>query len=147
MKIRSRFVVGGVLMAAAIGYLIFNAIRTTSQYYLTVNEAQARLASIDGQLVRIAGRVKAGDIGWDPATLTLSFAIAEIPAAVKSAIQPAVASDAASFFVICAGRPRPDMFAPGRDVIVEGRIGRDRIIHARQVLTSCPSKYQAKQEP
>jgi len=44
------------------------------------------------------------------------------------------------------GRPKPDMFAPGRDVIVEGRIGRDRVIHATQVLTSCPSKYQPKQE-
>jgi len=146
MKIRSRFVVGAVVMAAAIGYLIFSAIRTTSQYYLTVDEAEARLASIDGQPVRIAGRVKPGGIRWDPATLTLSFAISEIPAAVKNGIQPAVAADAPSFSVICVGRPKPDMFAPGRDVIVEGRIGGDRVIRATQVLTSCPSKYQPKQE-
>ncbi|MGH7950216.1 MAG: cytochrome c maturation protein CcmE, partial [Candidatus Binataceae bacterium] len=96
--------------------------------------------------VRIAGRVKAGDIRWEPNTLTLAFEISEIPAAVKNGIQPAALEDAPSFSVICVGRPKPDMFAPGRDVIVEGRIGRDRVIHATQVLTSCPSKYQPKQE-
>ena len=38
---------------------------------------------------------------------------------------------------------KPDMFADGRDVIVEGRYTGD-VLHATQVLTSCPSKYEAK---
>jgi len=33
------------------------------------------------------------------------------------------------------------MFAAGRDVIVEGRLGPHGTIEARQVLTACPSKY------
>jgi cytochrome c-type biogenesis protein CcmE len=37
------------------------------------------------------------------------------------------------------------MFAAGRDVIVEGRLTADGTIEARQVLTSCPSKYVPKQ--
>jgi cytochrome c-type biogenesis protein CcmE len=37
------------------------------------------------------------------------------------------------------------MFAAGRDVIVEGRLDSDDTIEASQVLTSCPSKYVAKQ--
>ncbi len=44
-----------------------------------------------------------------------------------------------------AGEPKPDMFAPGRDVIVEGKLGADGAIAATQVLTSCPSKYKPKQ--
>jgi len=144
---RTRFVISALLMAGAIAYLIFSATRATSQYYLTVEEADARLSTIDGQPVRVAGRVKADGIRWDPTTLTLAFEIAAIPAPVKDGVQPAVANAAAgSFSVTCVGRPKPDMFAPGRDVIVEGRIGRDRVIHATQVLTSCPSKYQPKQE-
>jgi len=47
--------------------------------------------------------------------------------------------------VIARGEPKPDMFAPGRDVIVEGRLALDGTIDARQVLTSCPSKYVPKQ--
>ena len=37
------------------------------------------------------------------------------------------------------------MLAPGRDVIVEGKLGADGMIAATQVMTSCPSKYQPKQ--
>ena len=37
------------------------------------------------------------------------------------------------------------MFAPGRDVIVEGKLGADGAITATQVMTSCPSKYKPKQ--
>jgi len=34
--------------------------------------------------------------------------------------------------------------AAGRDVIVEGRLAGAGAISATQVMTSCPSKYQAK---
>ena len=36
------------------------------------------------------------------------------------------------------------VFASGRDVIVEGKLGPDGSIAATQVLTSCPSKYKPK---
>jgi cytochrome c-type biogenesis protein CcmE len=49
------------------------------------------------------------------------------------------------FHVICRGQPKPDMFAANRDVIVEGSLAPDGSIEARQVLTSCPSKYVPKQ--
>lgn len=57
----------------------------------------------------------------------------------------AVSSAAASFTVISRGQPKPDMFAAGRDVIVEGQLNSAGTIDARQVLTSCPSKYVPKQ--
>jgi cytochrome c-type biogenesis protein CcmE len=37
----------------------------------------------------------------------------------------------------------PDMFAEGRDVIIEGRY-LDGTLHAQQIMTSCPSKYEPK---
>jgi cytochrome c-type biogenesis protein CcmE len=36
------------------------------------------------------------------------------------------------------------MFAEGRDVIVEGTYGHGGSFHARTLLTSCPSKYEAE---
>jgi cytochrome c-type biogenesis protein CcmE len=51
----------------------------------------------------------------------------------------------AIFHVISRGQPKPDMFAPGRDVIVEGKLGPNNTIEAQQVLTSCPSKYSPKE--
>jgi cytochrome c-type biogenesis protein CcmE len=75
MRIRSRFFVGAGLIAVAVGYLIYAAIQNTSEYYLTVNEVAARHASLEGQTLRVAGRVSPGDISWDPVTLTLKFGI------------------------------------------------------------------------
>ena len=73
MPSKLRFVVGAGLIVLAIGYLITTAVRNTSEYYLTVNEVGARKAQLSGQMLRVAGRVKAGTISWDPATLTLGL--------------------------------------------------------------------------
>jgi cytochrome c-type biogenesis protein CcmE len=153
MRIRPRFFIGVSLIAAAIGYLIYSSIRTTSEYYLTVPEVAARQSELGGQAIRVAGRVKPGNIAWDPNSLTLKFEIAPIPdvdangAPVKpvSAVASDVASEPVSFRVVAAGEPKPDMFAPGRDVIVEGKLDADGSIAASQVMTSCPSKYKPKQ--
>ncbi len=79
MPSKLRFVVGAGLIVLAIGYLILTAVRNTSEYYLTVSEVSARHAQLGGQMLRVAGRVKAGSISWDPATLTLAFAIVAPP--------------------------------------------------------------------
>ena len=147
MRIRPRSFVGVGLIAVAIGYLIFSAIRTTSEYYLTVPEVAAREAELGGQALRVAGRVKPDGISWEPDSLTLRFDIAPIPDvdANGAPVKQVVASDPVSFHVVSSGEPKPDMFAPGRDVIVEGKLGADGTIAASNVLTSCPSKYKAKQ--
>ena len=145
MRIRSRFIVGAGLVAAAVGYLIYAAIQNTSEYYMTVNEVAARQSTLGGQALRIAGRVNPGDISWDPKTLTLKFGIHQIPDADDDAVKKVATSDAPSFSVICVGQPKPDMFAPDKDVIVEGHLIGAGSISATQVMTSCPSKYKPKQ--
>ncbi len=145
MRVRWRFLIGAGLIVAAIAYLIVAAIQSTSEYYLTVNEVSARRATLAGQALRVAGRVKPGTITWDPRTLTLKFAIMPPPPQGNSGVTPVTQADpptAPSFQVICKGEPKPDMFAANRDVIVEGTLGSDGVIAATQVLTKCPSKYQ-----
>jgi cytochrome c-type biogenesis protein CcmE len=146
MRVRYRFIIGAGLIVAAITYLIVAAIQNTSEYYLTVNEVSARRATLAGQTLRVAGRVKPGTISWDPRTLTLKFAVMPPPAQGKSGVTvtPVAQADPAtepSFPVICKGEPKPDMFAANRDVIVQGTLGSDGVIAATQVLTKCPSKY------
>ena len=148
MRIRPRFYFGGALIALAIAYLIVSAIRTTSEYYLTVDEVSARLAELGRDPIRVAGRVKPGTISWEPNSLTLKFVIVPIPdPAAVAPLRPISikASDSVSFPVFCAGQPKPDMLAENRDVIVEGKLGAGGVIIASQVMTSCPSKYQPKQ--
>lgn len=148
MRIRPRFYIGGALIVLAIAYLIVSAIRSTSEYYLTVNELSARQSELGREPIRVAGRVKPGTISWEPNTLTLKFEIVPIPESTPAApVRPVSvnASDPISFPVYCAGQPKPDMLAPGRDVIVEGKLGAGGVIIASQVMTSCPSKYQPRQ--
>jgi cytochrome c-type biogenesis protein CcmE len=160
MPKRLRFAIGAGLIVAAIGYLIVTAVRNTAEYYLTVDEVKARQGELAGQMLRVAGRVVPGSIAWNPVTLTLSFGIAEPPPPGPSADQATAAASngegglkavsatvtgAAVFHVVSRGEPKPDMFAANRDVIVEGALDPDGTLQARQVLTSCPSKYVPKQ--
>jgi cytochrome c-type biogenesis protein CcmE len=142
-----RFVIGVSLVAGAIGYLIITAVRNTAEYYLTVNEVKARQAELSGQMLRVAGRVVPGTIAWDPATLTLKFAITQPPGDAQPSVTTVAVTTVrpAAYKIISRGQPKPDMFAPGRDVIVEGLLSRDNTIQANQVLTSCPSKYSPRQ--
>src|SRR5262249_16783471 len=145
MRLKLRFVVGWALLVGAIAYLIVTAIRSTSEYYLTVNEVAARQAELGGQSLRVAGRVKVGTIIWDPASLTLRFAIVPIPEpASDGGVAAVVATDPVSFKVTSVGEPKPDMLGDNRDVMGEGKLLPGGEIAATQVLTSCPSKYQAK---
>jgi cytochrome c-type biogenesis protein CcmE len=141
-----RFAVGAGLIVVAIGYLIVTAVRNTAEYYLTVNEVKVRQGELAGQMLRVAGRVAPGSIEWNPVTLTLAFGLAQPPEANQPGVKAvANVTGATVFHVICRGQPKPDMFAPNRDVIVEGALAPDGTIEARQVLTSCPSKYVPKQ--
>ncbi len=148
MPRKLRFVIGVSLVIAAIAYLIITAVRNTAEYYLTVSEVKSRQAELSGQMLRVAGRVVPGTIQWDPSSLTLKFAIAQPPPGDGQPSVTTVAATAltpARFNVMSRGQPKPDMFAPGRDVIVEGLLTGDSTLQARQVLTSCPSKYSPKQ--
>src|SRR5579871_2873111 len=138
MRIKPRFLIGGGLIVAAIAYLIVIGIRSTSEYYLTVDEAAARQSELLGQPVRVAGRVKAGSIAWDPSSLSLSFAIAPLPPEDGVKVEPVSMRPQQEIKVLCKGQPKPDMFAAGRDVIVEGRFTGPNFVSADQVMTSCP---------
>lgn len=148
MPRKLRFVIGVSLVVAAIAYLIVTAVRNTAEYYLTVNEAKARQVELLGQTLRVAGRVVPDTIQWDPSSLTLKFAITEPPPGEGQPAVTKVATTAtapARFEIVSRGQPKPDMFAAGRDVIVEGILEQHNMVQAQQVLTSCPSKYSPKQ--
>ena len=122
-----RFIVGAVLIAAAVSYLVYAGIRTTSQYYFEIDEFLARREAHVGQDLKVKGWVRQGSMRWDPATNQLAFELAHkddtapVPVSYKGIL--------------------PDMFAEGREVVVDGRY-QDGALHARQIMTSCPSKYE-----
>lgn len=124
-----RFIVGAALIAAAVSYLVYAGIRTTSVYYFEIDEFLARRTAHAGEDLRVKGWVKDGTIAWDPATNQLAFELSRkdgsdpVPVAYRGIL--------------------PDMFAEGREVVVEGRYEVPGL-RAKQIMTSCPSKYEAE---
>jgi cytochrome c-type biogenesis protein CcmE len=129
-----RFLIGAVIIGFAVSYLVYAGIRETSVYYLKIDEFAAKKDGLAGQDLRVAGRVQHGTMSWNPRTLDLSFRLGGFD---EDGAAPLVAPLSVAFNGIL-----PDMFAEGRDVIVEGVYeGGDRFV-ARTILTSCPSKYE-----
>jgi cytochrome c-type biogenesis protein CcmE len=128
-----RFVFGAAVIIAAIGYLMYTGVRETSSYYLTIQEFLPKKDAYQNVPLRIAGRVKPGSVEYDPRTLRLRFHIADFTEPTASEVSVPV-----DFTGI-----KPDMFGDGRDVIVQGQYA-SGVLEANQVLTSCPSKYEAK---
>ena len=129
-----RFLIGAMVIGLAVSYLVYAGIRETSVYYLKIDEFAARKGGLAGEDLRVAGRVQHGTMNWNPRTLDLSFRLGGFD---KDGTPATVVPLDVAFNGIL-----PDMFAEGRDVIVEGVYqGGDRFV-ARTILTSCPSKYE-----
>ncbi len=130
MSKNRRFAIGASIIVAAVAYLVYTGIRETSVYYLTIDEFLSRREAVAGEGLRVAGRVAADSMHWSPSTLDLRFRLANF--ASSGGVD------------VTYNGILPDMFAEGRDVIVEGTYTRDGIFRARTLLTSCPSKYEAE---
>ncbi len=126
-----KLAIGTAVIVAAIGYLMFSGTTGNTAYFLTVPELQHQAAAMHGQSLRVAGKVTADPIRWDVRTLSLAFTMGEGAARVPVHFKGI----------------KPDMFQPGAEVIVEGHLGTDGIFIASNLMTSCPSKYEAEKRP
>jgi cytochrome c-type biogenesis protein CcmE len=132
MTKKGQFFLGIACVIGAVGYLMYTGIRETSLYYLTIEEFLPQRTAFADEGVRVAGRVQAGTINWDPKDLRLSFSLGSF----KEGEAPA------SGVLVRYQGILPDMFAEGRDVIVEGRYSPADVLEAKTIMTSCPSKYE-----
>jgi cytochrome c-type biogenesis protein CcmE len=128
---RKRFLIVGLAVAIALGYLGFTAFQGASMYYLTVDELLARNDAAYGERVRLMGKVEDGSSVTDSETNTLHFAVTD--------------EDGTSLPVVYSGTV-PDAFKEGADVVVEGSLTRAGTFEADSLLVKCPSKYEAAPE-
>ena len=128
---RNRFLIVGLAVAIALGYLGFTAFQGASMYYLTVDELLARGDAAYGEQVRLMGKVADGSVEQNPDTNTLRFAVTD--------------EDGTSLPVAYSGMV-PDAFKQGADVVVEGNLTLTGTFQADSLLVKCPSKYEARPE-
>ena len=148
---RTKFIVGGVLILAAVIYLIFSATKANAEFFLTVDELKAKGATLTGQNVRISGAVVGNTIQYDPNSLTLTFDVAQVPGDQKevdaegglAAVLHAADIDPnrARLKIIYSG-PKPDLLKDEAQAIMTGHLDSNGVFHADELLLKCPTKYQ-----
>jgi cytochrome c-type biogenesis protein CcmE len=130
MNAGTKFAIGALLIVGSVGYLMASGIKETGQYFLTPSELSQRIAadpSFYDVGMKVGARVVPGTVEKDVASQTLRFQITD-----GSAIYP----------VTFRGLP-PDTFTDSVEVVVEGRLQRDGVIHATDVLAKCGARYEA----
>ena len=130
MNAGAKFAVGALLIVGSVGYLMASGIKQTGQYFLTPSELSRKVA-VDPSFydvgMKVGAHVVRGTVSKDVASQTLSFTISD---------------GTASYPVTFHGLP-PDTFNDSVEVVVEGRLKQDGVIHATNVLAKCGSRYEA----
>lgn len=148
---RLKFIAGGLLILAAVAYLIISSTRANAQYFLTVDELLARGQSAMGKNMRISGAVIGNSIQYDSKTLDLKFTVAHIPGDNKlikeqggltAALHAAVTDPTRARLTIIYNGERPDLLKDEAQAIVVGQLGTDGIFHATDLQLKCPTKYE-----
>ncbi len=122
---KKRFLIGGIIVFLALGYLGFTGFQSSATYYYTVSELTGQGGSIYGENVRVNGQVAPGSVEQAAQGRILRFTIAEGEVSLSVVYQGVV----------------PDTFKVGNDVVIEGQLNSDGTFQAHTLMPKCPSKY------
>ena len=106
--------------------MLYGGLDKNVVFFLTPKELLAKGAEGYDVPVRLGGQVKPGSVKWNDQTLDLRFAVVDGVAEVT---------------VHSKGSP-PQMFRDGMGVVVEGRLGRDGLFQATNLLVKHSNEYR-----
>ncbi len=148
---RMKFIAGGLLIVAAVVYLIVSSTQASAQYFLTIDELATKGSSVENRELRISGAVIGDSIQYDPQTLTLKFIVADIPGDNKvieeqgglaAVLHQAVTDPNRRRLEVVYIGPKPDLLRDEAQAIMTGKIGPDGVFQAEELLLKCPTKYE-----
>jgi cytochrome c-type biogenesis protein CcmE len=147
----AKFLVGGLLIVAAVIYLIVSSTQASSQYFLTIEELQARKTEIVGRDVRVSGAVIGDSIKYDPQSLSLTFTVANIPndnnvidarGGLAAVLKDAVVDNSLARMNVVYNGVKPDLLKDQAQAIMTGTYNADGTFTANELLLKCPTKYE-----
>jgi cytochrome c-type biogenesis protein CcmE len=149
--LRGKFLIGGLLILAAVVYLIASSTHASAEYFMTVDEVKAQGSAAVGRNLRLSGAVVGDTIAYDPQTLTLTFEIAHVPGDQAAIEDEGGLAEVLHQAVIDPGRSRvkvlyvgakPDLLRNEAQAIMTGKMEADGIFHADELLLKCPTRYE-----
>ena len=122
---KPKFLVGGAVIALALGYMIWAGVTQSAVYFVTPSELQA--APVAGKAYRLGGLVARGSHTREPATLNLTFAI----------------SDGKTTVPVRHHGAAPDLFGEGRGAVIEGQWTPEGYFKATHIMAKHSEEYKA----
>lgn len=147
----NKFVIGGILILAAVVFLIWTSTAASAEYFLTVDELNAKGSNIVDKNLRLSGAVIGDSIQYDAPNLTLSFEVAHVPgdnAALETegglaeALHQAVMDPSRSRMKVVYVGPKPDLLRNEAQAIMTGHVAADGTFYAEELLLKCPTRYE-----
>jgi len=142
---RTKFLIGGIIILAAVAYLIVSSTLTGARYFITVEEIINEPTYI-GETVRISGAVIGESIEYDEENLIINLTISHIPTEfddLATALHESVYNeDAARLPVHVENQVKPDLLQNEAQAILTGYIDENGVFQANELLLKCPSRFE-----
>jgi cytochrome c-type biogenesis protein CcmE len=129
MRGKRALIISLSLIVAALSFLLYTGLNSNMVYYYHVDEFLPKAASLNGETVKVNGKVLEGTIKKQQ--MDYQFTIHGAKDHLVNVSYHGVV---------------PDTFKDGSDVVVEGVYNPDvKVFHATTLLAKCPTKYESKQ--
>ncbi len=130
LAIKPKFLVGMLVIVAAIIYLAVSSMIANAQYFLTVSELHAKGAPMINRAVRVSGIVVGDSIVYHADRLHLAFTVVDD---LKTRSHPLKVEYTGA---------KPDLMKDEAQAIMEGKLKPDGTFAASTLLLKCPTKYE-----
>lgn len=133
---RLMFAVGGLVLIAAVVFLVINAMSGNTQLYKTVDEYYAEQGRLAGRDLRVSGWVVDGTVVYtqiDAHNSRLEFDIVDD-----------LANPGRSLHVVALNEPKPDLLQGQAQALVEGQGDTNGVFMSNPggLMLKCPTRYE-----
>ena len=152
MQGKGKFLFAGLLIVAAVVYLIVSSTGSTAHYFLTIEELHAMEGDqVTGRNITISGAVLGDTIVYDTSVPRVTFTIVQIPGdpreveragGLAAVLHDAVSNPDAPRLEIVYDDVKPDLLQHEAQAIIRGQLGGDGRFYADEVLLKCPTRYE-----
>jgi cytochrome c-type biogenesis protein CcmE len=146
-----KFVVAGLLIVAAVAYLIVTSTGSTAHYFLTIEEVRSMEGDALDRRLTVSGAVLGETIDYDPSQPRVTFTIVQVPGdpqeveragGLAKVLHDAVNDPNAPHIEVVYDDVKPDLLQAESQAIVRGQLGQDGRFYADEVLLKCPTRYE-----
>lgn len=124
---RLYFVILGVLAVGAAAALVLTALRQDIVFFFSPSEIMEAKVPTEGRRIRLGGLVEQGSVVKEGSTVRFRV------------------TDGANALPVVFSGLLPDLFREGQGVVTEGKMGKDGVFQAAEVLAKHDENYMPKE--